>query len=72
MATMFSDDRVSAASFDWLYGWYGWGGSLCVVDPSRKTTLVYTMTGMDSALRGGTRVNTFLGAYQKVMAALGE
>ena len=28
-----------------LYGWTGWGGSLCLVDVERKATFMYTMTG---------------------------
>ena len=72
MADLFTDDPVSAAACEGFYGWFGWGGSVCVFDRHRKTTLVYCMTGMDSALRGGARPNNFMGAYQKVMATLGE
>jgi len=29
-----------------LYGWCGFGGSLCLVDPARKATFMYCMTGI--------------------------
>ena len=52
-----------------LYGWTGFGGSLCLVDPARKVTLMYTMSGQQSLQPPiDPRHLPILEAYQACMA----
>jgi hypothetical protein len=46
-----------------LIGWGGWGGSMCLVDPQRKVTYVYVMSGMDVGLLGDPRSKRLMQAY---------
>lgn len=52
-----------------LYGWTGWGGSLCLVDPARKATFMYVMTGQQTLNPPiDPRHVAILDAYQACMA----
>ena len=53
-----------------FYGWGGFGGSLCMVDPARKVTFMYTMTGQPTLMQPPVdpRHLPILEAYQACMA----
>jgi CubicO group peptidase (beta-lactamase class C family) len=51
--------------FKGLYGWGGIGGSKCFVDPEKKVTFIYTMSGMSSHQMNCPRINALLAAYQE-------
>ena len=52
-----------------LYGWTGFGGSLCLVDPARKATLMYVMSGQHTLQQPvDPRHVAILEAYQACMA----
>merc|ERR1712110_168702 len=44
-----------AATFEGLMGWAGYGGSISVMDPKKKVTYMYCMSGMDVGLVGDPR-----------------
>ena len=52
-------------------GWQGWGGSVSVVDPSRKATLMYVMSAQAQGLTGDVRMLRIMDAVQACMAAAG-
>ena len=56
-------------AFKGLFGWCGFGGSLSLVDPARKATFMYVMTGMQTLQQpADPRHVAILEAYQACMA----
>ena len=66
------DHSPEGKAFDGMYGWGGWGGSFSLVDPKRKTTAMYVMSGMGPKLLGDERSRDIWLAYAECMAALGK
>ena len=53
--------------YEGMYGWAGWGGSICVVDPARKVSVIYVMTGQAQGLVGDVRMLTIMAQVQKCL-----
>ena len=62
-------DEAIEKAYKGLYGWCGFGGSLCLVDPARKATLMYVMSGQHTLQQPvDPRHVAILEAYQACMA----
>lgn len=53
-----------AEAMEGFFGWRGLGGHINLVDPQRKVTFVYSMTGLDVGAWGDPRAHRLFEAYQ--------